>query len=234
MSDTAIVATPILETLTLEIKAYFWASAQNAVEIGKRLILAKAMLQHGQWAEWLDTNFNLKVRMAQNLMAIAKRFGDSTNAHLNAYLNQTQMIELLKLPEGSEESFIDAMKAKGTPVDTLTVKQLRGAIKEFGGNIKSRKSGTIDAKILPPADSDTDVAACLSKLKEFNALAESLSKNPNLKDALQSLIADTDSAGLKITSTNLSTLARPFSRHVKTTAKELKRRSDAELIFLFD
>lgn len=223
MADTAIVTTPTLETLTLEIKYHLRLAAQSVIEVGNRLILAKELVPHGQWAEWLDTNFNLKKSSAANFMSIAKRFG--ANFQMSGNFNQSQLVELLKLPPGDEEKFVSEMERRGTPVEKMTVKNLRGAIREF-------KTPAAETAKLTTCDSDTDVAACLAKLKEFNALAESLSKNPNLKDALQSLIADTDSAGIKIPSTNLSTLARHFSRHVRTTAKELKRRADAELIYL--
>ena len=46
-------------------------------------------------------------------MEVAKRFGNSSNSqnwHLNANLNQTQLITLLALPEGEEENFL-ALKA---------------------------------------------------------------------------------------------------------------------------
>ncbi|MBQ7198572.1 MAG: DUF3102 domain-containing protein, partial [Selenomonadaceae bacterium] len=52
---------------------------------------------HGEWQNWLDDNFGLKYRMAANFMAVAERFG---NVHSNAHLNQTQMIQMLVLPEG--------------------------------------------------------------------------------------------------------------------------------------
>ena len=158
-------------------------------------------------------------------MSVAKRFGGS-NFQTYGIFNQSQLVELLKLAPGDEEKFVVAMKSKGTPVETLTIKKLRDAVKEF------KSPSVMELAALPIADSDTDVAACLRELKEFTALAAALSKNPNLRDAVQLLITETDS--VKNTESNLSTLARPFSRHVKTTAKELKRRADAELIFLFD
>ncbi len=104
---------PTLETLMREIKAYFWASTQNAFEIGKRLIQAKQIVQHGEWANWLETNFDLKVRMAQKLMAIAERFtetSNSTNTPLTAHFdistfNQTQLTEFLLFHKKTSKNF---------------------------------------------------------------------------------------------------------------------------------
>ena len=91
-----------LEELTSGIRFYLREMGQNVIEIGKRLIFAKELVPHGEWLSWLDDNFGLKYRMAANFMAVAERFG---NVHSNAHLNQTQMIQMLVLPEGEEEKF---------------------------------------------------------------------------------------------------------------------------------
>ncbi len=73
-----------LPQLELEIKFYLGKTAQNIIEVGKRLIQAKALVAHGQWQQWLQNNFQLKDRMARNFMQCAEQFG---NWHLNADLN---------------------------------------------------------------------------------------------------------------------------------------------------
>ena len=99
------------------------------IEVGKRLIQAKALVQHGQWQAWLEKNFQLKDRMAQNFMACAERFGKT---HLNADLNQTQLITLLSLPSAEEtEKFIEAKAAEGKRVADMTIKQLRAEIADY-------------------------------------------------------------------------------------------------------
>lgn len=67
-------------------------------------------------------HFNLGQRMAQNFMAIAERFGKNesdSNYHSNGKIdistfNQTQLVELLALPEGEEENFLALKAAEGT------------------------------------------------------------------------------------------------------------------------
>lgn len=223
MADIAVVTTPTLETLTREIKYHLRLAAQSVIEVGKRLILAKELMPHGQWADWLDSNFNLKKSSAANFMSIAKRFG--ANFQMSGNFNQSQLVELLKLPLGDEEKFVAEMERRGTPVEKMTVKNLRGAIRKF-------KTPAAETAKLTADDSDTDVAACLVQLKEFNALAESLSKNPNLKAAMETLMTENDITRFKSTSANLDTLSRPFNRHIRQQNKELRERADAELIYL--
>lgn len=42
-------ATNNLPQLEVEIKFYLGQTAQNIIEVGKRLIAAKSLVQHGQW-----------------------------------------------------------------------------------------------------------------------------------------------------------------------------------------
>lgn len=127
-------STPTVESLTVEIKFYLGQMTQNIIEVGKRLILAKDLVPHGQWKDWLDDNFNLKYRMAANFMAIANRFGNMSNSQevqSIALLGATQMIAMLALPEGDEQQFVDQMAANGTPIEEMSVRQLQAEIKQY-------------------------------------------------------------------------------------------------------
>ena len=111
---------PTLPMLELEIKFYLQKTAENVVEIGKRLILAKEMVEHGQWQNWLENNFNLSQMTANRFMRAAERF---SKININVNFNPTQLIAMLALP--AEKS------AEGTPVEDMTVKKLREEIKEW-------------------------------------------------------------------------------------------------------
>lgn len=140
---------PTIESLTVEIKFYLGQMGQNAIEVGKRLIQAKELVPHGQWKEWLSSNFNLKYRMAANFMAIADRWGNRTNSQevqSIALLGATQMIAMLALPEGEEEKFLTEQAEKGTSVQDMTVKNLREEIKTYKSQLELAKKEAEDAK----------------------------------------------------------------------------------------
>ena len=130
---------PTLPMLELEIKFYLQKTAENVVEIGKRLILAKELVEHGEWANWLESNFHLTKRSAENFINIADRFGNQPNSTNAKSISQidiltfkpTQLIAMLALPTGDEEKFIAEKSAEGTPVEDMTVKKLREEIKEW-------------------------------------------------------------------------------------------------------
>ena len=127
---------PPLPQLENEIKDYlnqmnqnYIDIANNTIEIGKRLILAKSLVKHGQWQSWLQNNFQLSYPTATKFMKCAERF---PNVASMQHLNSTQMIQLLALPSIEEtEKFIEQKEVAGTPVSDMSVKTLRNEIKQW-------------------------------------------------------------------------------------------------------
>ena len=138
------IGQPTIESLTLEIKFHLNQMGFHVIEVGKRLIQAKEMLPHGEWATWLQNNFQLKKSAAYNFMHIAERFGknesDSNFQTSGSFdisiFKPSQLVELLALPEGDEEKFIADKAAEGNPVDKMTIKQLRSEIKQHKANLQ--------------------------------------------------------------------------------------------------
>lgn len=144
---------PTIDQLTVEVKFYLGQIGQNIIEVGKRLIQAKELLQYGEWQGWLANNFNLTDRTARNFMACAERFGYSSNSQLRksiSVLGSTQMIAMLALPADETEAFIEAKAAEGTPVEDMTVKKLRAEIQEWKAkaaeNAVALENATAEAK----------------------------------------------------------------------------------------
>ena len=118
LSETTI-SPNCLPQLTIEIKFYLNQTAQNIIEVGKRLIQAKELVERGEWQNWLEANFNLTIRSAQSFMKCAERFGKN---EIDFVFQPTQMIAMLALPAGDEEKFIAEMAAEGTTVENMTIK----------------------------------------------------------------------------------------------------------------
>ena len=117
-----------LEELTSGIRFYLREMGQNVIEIGKRLILAKSLVRHGEWQDWLEDNFALKQSSAQNFMNCSRRFSESQSIGI---LGSTQMIQMLALPEGEEVKFIEEQAAAGRVVSEMSVKTLRAEIQKY-------------------------------------------------------------------------------------------------------
>lgn len=167
-SDTTLAVTnapamPSLDTLTDEISMYINAgdfnlskAAENYIEAGKRLIQAKAIVGHGNWAKWLDENFSLSQDTAENYMKLAKRF--SANSETFRNLSPSKMIAMLALPAGDEKNFIDEQKAEGNDVSKMPTRQLKKAIKECKQKTTTApadKNTTTEQAPVEVVDSDT-------------------------------------------------------------------------------
>lgn len=126
---------PTLPQLEKEIKIYLGKTAQNIIEVGKRLTQAKSLVQHGEWRSWLENNFTLDERTAQRFMQISERFsGKSVDVDV---FKPSQLTEMLALPDAEEtRSFIEQKAAEGTPVSDMSIKTLRKELKKW----KAKKS----------------------------------------------------------------------------------------------
>lgn len=47
----------------------------SAIEIGKRLVEAKSLLEHGQWMKWLEEKVDYSQSTANNLMKLYQEYG---------------------------------------------------------------------------------------------------------------------------------------------------------------
>ena len=89
-------------------------TAQNIIEVGKRLIQAKSLIQHGQWQDWLQLNFQLSHTSARKFMECANRFSKMTDV---GHFQPSQLTELLALPDAEEtEKFIAEKAAEGKKI----------------------------------------------------------------------------------------------------------------------
>ena len=115
-----------LPQLEIEIKFYLGQTAHNIIEVGKRLIQAKSLVQHGQWQAWSEKNFQLSYQTTAKFIQCAEKFSNVVSIR---GLNSTQMIALLSLPNAEEtEKFIAEKAAEGKRIDEMTIKQLREEI----------------------------------------------------------------------------------------------------------
>jgi hypothetical protein len=105
----------------------------NSIEIGRRLVEAKEMIEHGEWGKWLEKSINYSQSTANNLMKIFNEYGSDQITLLNnnsksqalGNLSYTQAIALLGIPSEERETFI-----KENDVEEMSTRELQKAIKE--------------------------------------------------------------------------------------------------------
>lgn len=105
----------------------------NSIEIGKRLVEAKAVVPHGEWGNWLEQSVDYSQSTANGLMKIYKEYGDDqsqlfggdANSEAIASLPYTKALALLNVPSYEREEFVEENN-----VHDLSTRQLNQVIKE--------------------------------------------------------------------------------------------------------
>ncbi len=102
------------------------------IAIGHELTAAKKEIEHGQWGAWLATEFSaeygLTERTAQNYMRLAERYGKTKTF---SDLPTSTLIQMLALPKGAEQTFVDEQAAAGRPIETQSAREVQRNVKEF-------------------------------------------------------------------------------------------------------
>ena len=124
---------PSLAQRILNIKFNEQIMVGGAINIGLELIECKKEIPHGEWGKWLKDNLDYSQQTASNYMKLAERFSKSKsilNFDISTF-KPTQLIAMLALPEGDEQQFVDQMAENGTPVDEMSVRELKAAVKQY-------------------------------------------------------------------------------------------------------
>lgn len=155
-----------------------------AIEVGRRLVEAKAMLQHGEWGAWLKEKVEFSQQTANNLMNIYEEYGKNPNSKLIGNLTYTKALKLLAVPEEEREEFVQENK-----VDDMTVKELEKAIKERDEALaKAYASEELKARIKELRGA---LGEAQTKLNEANAKADTMaSKALKAERALEKKTAE--------------------------------------------
>ncbi len=119
-----------IETITEEIIFYKTVGGQAVIEIGRRLMEAKAQLRHGEWLPWLREKVEFSETSAQNFMRIAREYG---NTHLVGDLGASKALALLALPASERENFAaekHIVNGEEKSVSEMSRRELEEAIRQ--------------------------------------------------------------------------------------------------------
>lgn len=140
-----------IDNLTAEILILKQQTAQNIIEIGKRLISVKESLPHGEWSKWLKEKVDFSERTAQNFIRVAN---ECSNTKALADLGITKVYALLSMPEEERKEFI-----KEHDVESMSTRELQKAIKE---------KQELEAKLKKSEVENNKIKEKLSSIEEKN------------------------------------------------------------------
>lgn len=158
-----------IAVITDEILFYKNVGGSAVIEIGRRLMEAKAQLSHGEWLPWLRDKVDFSERTATNFMRLAKAYG---NQQTIADLGASKALALLALPESERESFAaEKHRVNGVEksVSDMSSQELKQAIRERDeARLAAEKAkAEADAAEASRAKMETD----MRQLKELQARA---------------------------------------------------------------
>lgn len=153
----------------------------GAMEIGCLLIEAKAVVPHGEWGAWLETNVDYSQTTANDLMRLYTEYKDGqisleggpTNEELFGALAPSKALALLALPEKERREFVQTHDT-----EDMSVRQLRDEIAQ----IKAEKEAAEAAIEAAEAEKDAAMAEA-DKAREAAAAAEEKRKEADAKRA---------------------------------------------------
>lgn len=73
----------VVHAATERIRLRMRRTAEDIIEIGRDLITIKKALPHGQFGEWLRSEFEMTEMTAQRFMQVTERFGGKSNIMLD-------------------------------------------------------------------------------------------------------------------------------------------------------
>lgn len=139
MNENIIEATGIRDSHTIasEINILTRQAQSMALyficEIGRRLKEAKAMLNHGEWGEWLEHEVSYSQSTAENYMRIQEEYGNEQvslfgvpNSQAFENLEYTKLVALIAIPAAERADFAEQVDA-----EHISTRELQEKIKEL-------------------------------------------------------------------------------------------------------
>ena len=132
-----IVTVRDIETVTAEIVTIHNHTQRmmltGAIEIGRRLVEAKAMVPHGEWGRYLEERVSYSVSTANNLMKLYQEYGDNqaslfdnfANSQTFQNLTYTKALAMLALPADLRQTF-----AEENDVENLSTREVQAKVQE--------------------------------------------------------------------------------------------------------
>ncbi len=118
----------------IDIHGHASKARNSLLAIGDRLLQIKNLLPHGQFQDWVEKEFGIERRMAQNYMSVASRFGSNKRfggkSEIISFFSPTAMY-LLASPSTPIEAVEAAIAETEERSQRLKVKRIKEIVAEY-------------------------------------------------------------------------------------------------------
>lgn len=191
-AQTGAVGRPI-EAITEEILFYKQQAGAAILEIGRRLIEAKAVLSHGAWLPWLEQQVEFSEVTAQRFMRLAREYRNPSPV---TDLGASKALVLLALPSAEREEFAVTEHEVNGEMKTaleMTKRELEQAVrerKEALEQLEREQQITLDLRD-EVANSQSTVAAALDEQARLRGELDAMKAKP-VEVAVQTIDASAE------------------------------------------
>ena len=220
-----------ISDVTRDIRIQTGQFLRTAIEIGRLLFEAKAMVEPGGWTKYIEEELPFSHSWANNYMKLYKEFGsdqtslfEDSQAFMN--LRPTQALELLALPAGEREAFVQE-----NDVENMSTRQLRQAIKDLEDTRKQLQEAeaNLDDAVKTRAQVEQDLEEAEMRAADAERLAEK-QKNQAEFDAREAkLAADAQRARAEAAEQARERAEKSESNALNLVEKLKKQLADARL-----
>lgn len=223
-----------------------------AVSAGRRLLVVKERLPHGEFGTWCDNNLDFSQSKANKMMQLAKRSSDENSIFSNSYtctnLSISKAFTLLSAPDDVAKEVIES-----EDINDMTVTELKAEIANLKARNNELEAGTDEMENLKnriteleaeQSESEISIDDLTAKDDEIKRLKEKLEKEKakakvaknNTEDAVKEAVdkykAEHDKEKAEAVKEGKAKLQAAYTEAEKTIArleKELSASSQEDL-----
>lgn len=223
-----------------------------AVSAGRRLLVVKERLPHGEFGAWCDNNLDFSQSKANKMMQLAKRSSDENSIFSNSYtctnLSISKAFTLLSAPDDVAKEVIES-----EDINDMTVTELKAEIANLKARNNELEAGTDEMENLKnriteleaeQSESEISIDDLTAKDDEIKRLKEKLEKEKakakvaknNTEDAVKEAVdkykAEHDKEKAEAVKEGKAKLQAAYTEAEKTIArleKELSASSQEDL-----
>lgn len=199
----------------------------NSIEIGRRLVEAKKLVDHGYWGDWLKEKVDYSQRTANNLMKIYEEygenqpslFGEKSNSQSLANIGYTKAVALLGVPANEREEFAEKHNIKN-----ISTRELQELIKERDQAIKEKEKiiDELDKANLTAEQKEKEAEKLLEEKRKAEAeLIESNIKKKKAEEVVSELKKQLNDRPIEI---NASEIVEKIPEDVEKELNELRKK----------
>lgn len=138
MSSHLEISSVELQEIAERIKSLRKRATEHSIEIGRELVRVKTRLPHGEFVKWVEAQCEFKIRMAQDLMKLARDAAE--NPDLSAIMTpSTLRIYLSNRSTSAVRDLVSERAADGRRVSRI---ELRSAIAKAQEIVGARRTRT--------------------------------------------------------------------------------------------